>query len=83
VNGERRISQGCIRWLPPATSEHNTEGKSSGGGWFRIYNALSELDSDGEYVIESFGEVRAHDIHAIEIHCESSYEVYDGPQWIA
>jgi hypothetical protein len=27
-------------WAPPKTSEHNTEGSSSSGGWFRVYNLL-------------------------------------------
>jgi hypothetical protein len=30
--------------------------RSSSGGWFRIYNVLSELDHEGEYIIDSFGE---------------------------
>ena len=35
-------------WQPPHTFEQNTEGRSSSGGWFRIYNVLSELDREGE-----------------------------------
>ena len=40
-------------YAPP--DPHNSEGRSGSGGWFRVYNLLSELDAPGEYVIAELG----------------------------
>ena len=40
---------------PLSGSGGGLEGRSTPGGWFRVYNALSELDTRGEYVIDEFG----------------------------